>query len=102
VSAVLWCAACDARYPWRDPRTTCACGGWSKSCTARTARAAARCARPSTGGSSATLRSPGSGVWRFRELLLPGRGATVAHPEGNTRIYRREAVSRYTGVADLG
>jgi threonine synthase len=43
----------------------------------------------------------GSGVWRFRELLLPGRGATLTHPEGNTRVYRREAIARYAGHDDL-
>jgi threonine synthase len=43
----------------------------------------------------------GSGVWRFRELLLPGRGPLVSHPEGNTNLYRRDAVSRWSGVPDL-
>jgi threonine synthase len=43
----------------------------------------------------------GSGVWRFRELVLPGAGPIVTHPEGNTALYRRDAVSRYAGVDDL-
>jgi threonine synthase len=43
----------------------------------------------------------GSGVWRFRELLLDERGALVSHPEGNTALYRRESVARYAGVSDL-
>jgi threonine synthase len=43
----------------------------------------------------------GSGVWRFRELILPGPGPLVTHPEGGTALYRRAAVSRYAGVADL-
>jgi threonine synthase len=43
----------------------------------------------------------GSGVWRFRELLLPGRGPLISHPEGNTNLYRRDVVSRWAGVADL-
>jgi threonine synthase len=43
----------------------------------------------------------GSGVWRFRELLLSGRGALVSHPEGNTRLYRRDDLSRWAGVSDL-
>jgi threonine synthase len=102
VSAVLWCAACDARYPWRDPRTGCACGGLLEVVHGLDG-ARGRALRATF--DRRVLRDPvvaGSGVWRFRELLLPGRGATVAHPEGNTRVYRREAVSRYTGVADLG
>ena len=43
----------------------------------------------------------GSGVWRFRELLLPGRFDPVTHPEGNTPLYRRDPVARYTGLVDL-
>jgi threonine synthase len=47
------------------------------------------------------LLAQGSGVWRYRELLLAGRGPLVTHPEGNTRLYRRDVVARYAGVADL-
>ncbi len=43
----------------------------------------------------------GSGVWRFRELILPGGGPLVTHPEGATELYRRDAVARYAGVPDL-
>jgi threonine synthase len=43
----------------------------------------------------------GSGVWRYRELLLPGRGPVVTHPEGNTALYRRPALSDWAGIADL-
>ncbi len=42
----------------------------------------------------------GSGVWRFRELLLGGAGF-VTHPEGNTALYRRDAVATWAGVEDL-
>jgi threonine synthase len=43
----------------------------------------------------------GSGVWRFREILLPGRGPTLTHPEGNTHLYRRDAIARWVGHDDL-
>jgi threonine synthase len=43
----------------------------------------------------------GSGVWRYRELLLTGPGPTLTHPEGNTPLYRRDAVARWVGHADL-
>jgi threonine synthase len=43
----------------------------------------------------------GSGVWRFRELLLPGRGEVLTHPEGNTPLLRRDAVARFVGCPDL-
>jgi threonine synthase len=42
-----------------------------------------------------------SGVWRYRELVLPGAGVTLSHPEGNTTLYRREAISHYAGVPAL-
>jgi threonine synthase len=43
----------------------------------------------------------GSGVWRFRELLLGGSGPTVTHPEGDTPLYRRDAIADYVGHDDL-
>ena len=44
-----------------------------------------------------------SGVWRFRELVLPSVHADdiVSHPEGNTPLLARAAVSRWAGVDDL-
>ncbi|MFL5607277.1 MAG: threonine synthase [Gemmatimonadaceae bacterium] len=43
-----------------------------------------------------------SGVWRFRELVLPDAGAdVVSHPEGNTPLIARAAIARYAGVASL-
>ena len=50
------------------------------------------------------LHSPApqdSGVWRFRELVRPLPGDPVTHPEGNTALYRREAVARFVGLPDL-
>jgi threonine synthase len=43
----------------------------------------------------------GSGVWRFRELLLPGRDGIVTQPEGGTPLLRRDAIARYTGLDDV-
>jgi threonine synthase len=43
-----------------------------------------------------------SGVWRFRELVLPDAGDdVVSHPEGNTPLIARDAIARYAGVASL-
>jgi threonine synthase len=43
-----------------------------------------------------------SGVWRFRELVLPDAGGdVVSHPEGNTPLLERDAIARYAGVASL-
>ena len=44
-----------------------------------------------------------SGVWKYRELVLPEASAqdVVTHPEGNTPLLAREPVSRFAGVPDL-
>jgi threonine synthase len=43
-----------------------------------------------------------SGVWRFRELVLPDAGDdVVSYPEGNTPLLERDAIARYAGVASL-
>ena len=41
-----------------------------------------------------------SGVWRYRELVLPDAAASevISHPEGNTPLLRRAAVGRWCGV----
>jgi threonine synthase len=44
-----------------------------------------------------------SGVWRYRELVLPTAADVdiVSHPEGNTPLMERAALTRWTGVDDL-
>ncbi|MEP6492767.1 MAG: threonine synthase [bacterium] len=44
-----------------------------------------------------------SGVWRYRELVLPtvDASAIVSHPEGNTPLLAREAISRWAGIEHL-
>jgi threonine synthase len=101
VTAHLACAACGAVLRANDARSSCACGGLLSvvqrpSESGRTLRA--RFDRRLRDGD---LAVQGSGVWRFRELLLPGRGVVLTHPEGRTRLYRREAIARFAGHADL-
>lgn len=45
----------------------------------------------------------GSGVWRYRELVLPTATDTeiVTHPEGNTPLLHRARVAAWTGVDGL-
>ena len=47
------------------------------------------------------LDAPASGVWRFRDVVLPGAERVVSHPEGNTPLLHREALDRYTGLGRL-
>jgi len=47
------------------------------------------------------LADGSSGVWRFRELVLPTATDVVSHPEGNTPLLHRPAVARWAGVDAL-
>ena len=97
----LVCEWCRLEYSSRSPLTECPCGSLMS----------ARIATPEIRGAAlrglfesrarAEVPGQGSGVWRYRELVLPGRGPTVSHPEGNTALYRRQAIAAYAGVADL-
>jgi threonine synthase len=42
-----------------------------------------------------------SGVWRFREIVLPSADVVVSHPEGNTPLLHRVALDRWAGVDNL-
>jgi threonine synthase len=44
---------------------------------------------------------PSSGVWRYRELVLPGAVGEVSHPEGNTPLLTREALARWADTPRL-
>lgn len=97
----LVCERCARELPPSSPLTECPCGSLLT----------ARPARPAAGGPAlrrlfearAGRERPGSGsgVWRYRELVLPGRGAVVSHPEGNTALHERERVARYAGLERL-
>ena len=55
-----------------------------------------------SGGSGVAAAHERSGVWRFRELVLHvADDAIISHPEGNTPIIARPAISEYAGVDDL-
>src|SRR5215210_5855180 len=42
-----------------------------------------------------------SGVWRFREIVLPSAEDLISHPEGNTPLLHRAALDRWTGAQHL-
>jgi threonine synthase len=95
------CAACGKELPATSPRSDCSCGGLLDVVhrpreTGATLRA--RFDRRLRDGDD-TVHA--SGVWRFRELLLRGPGPTLTHPEGNTPLYRRDAIARWVGHDDL-
>jgi threonine synthase len=97
----LRCAACGRTFPALLARADCPCGGLFDVVhhpRERGARLRARFDRRRRDGDAAV---EGSGVWRFRELLLPGRGPTVTHPEGNTPLLRRRRIAEWAGHDDL-
>src|SRR5260221_13880690 len=106
-SALSWqlCARCGKELPVSAPGSQCPdCGGLLEvrhrppsipaGMTLRETFAARR-------GLSGPLDA--SGVWRFRELVLPGarEESVVTYPEGNTPLLSRAAVSQWSGVEAL-
>jgi threonine synthase len=96
------CVACGNELTEHDPRPRCPrCGGLLEIAH-----------RPPGLGREALLlrfterrgRGPGvaaSGVWRFREFVLPSAEKVVSHPEGNTPLLHREAIDRWSGIGGL-
>jgi threonine synthase len=100
VSVKLVCSECERRLPALSLQSTCDCGGLLDVVQQPSVRGRELRARFDRRRSSGDAEFSGSGVWRFRELLLPGAGV-VSHPEGDTPLVRREAVSRFAGHEDL-
>jgi len=99
----LACSSCGEERLETDAAVRCAgCGGLLTVChrspdmegpMLRALFETRCCTRPDT---------PASGVWRFREVVMPGSRVTpVSHPEGNTPLLFREAIAKWAGVPDL-
>src|SRR5690349_12496517 len=113
MTTVQVCDACGTTLGELDPRLACpSCGGLlSLRHDAPAVRGAdlrrlfdarlddARPAYVAGGGTAARA----SGVWRFREIVLPdvGDDAIVSQPEGNTPLFRRESVAQWAGASSL-
>jgi threonine synthase len=97
----LRCAACGTEYPVHDPRVDCSCGGLLD------------VVRDGTPGTAAALRdtfdsrragrgldaAATSGVWRYRELVLPIESRDiVSYPEGNTPLVERAPIREWSGA----
>ncbi len=100
----LACAACSQTYAGLERRYRCECGGTLdvvhdlSACTLDAATLDARRA------SADPLDR--SGVWRFRELILPLedealRQCVVSRGEGNTHLYEARRIGRSIGVENL-
>lgn len=98
----LQCLMCNAHYPADDPRTLCDCGGLldvAHDLAALRGSVSRQLFDSRRGEWSLPYVS---GVWRYRELILPvEEAAIVSRPEGNTPLYRSPRLSRWTGIDDL-
>ena len=95
------CASCGTRFADTDPAPRCtACGGLLDvvhgAQTLTGAELRALFARRRAAGDG------GSGVWRYREIVLPGADDhIVSHPEGNTPLLSRDRVAAWAGIDQL-
>ena len=95
------CVTCGQAYAVTELRYACDCGGLLE--IVRDPRELARL-KTSTFDARRTSGDPWdqSGVWRFREAVMDvGTAAIVTHPEGGTRLYHRDALDAYAGVAGV-
>lgn len=97
------CEDCGSTYDERDTRTECPnCGGMLELIHPdRRDAAALRALFASRRGTIAGVER--SGVWRYRELVLPSAtdDDIVSHPEGNTPLLARPAISDWAGLSNL-
>jgi threonine synthase len=97
------CLACGTEYLETNPRTRCECGGLLE-VRHRPPDAGGEELRGRLAGRLTHASGPeGSGVWRYRELVLPGAtdAEVVSHPEGNTPLLTRPALAGYAGLDEL-
>ena len=100
ISWTLKCVDCDASYAGLDLRYRCDCGGTldvAHDLDALRGELTLELFDSRLGAREAVDRS---GVWRFRELVLPlAAEYIVTKPEGNTNLYRAASVDDYAGVS---
>ncbi len=102
MSSLQVCAACGDKLHELDPRARCDCGGLLevRHDPPPVTGAALRERFDARMGSLDPLDR--SGVWRFRELVLPSAAdQVVSHPEGNTPLLARAPIADWTGIAGL-
>jgi threonine synthase len=96
------CIACGNEVVETDPHPRCGvCGGLLEIHHRPPAITAAELIQRFTerrGGHPATTAS---GVWRFREIVLPSADSVISHPEGNTPLLQRVSLDRWAGVERL-
>jgi threonine synthase len=103
----LQCIRCGCTYPTDVVRYLCDCGGlldvWHDLEALRPQLSRGLFdGRLSGAPGPRVAPTTNSGVWRYRELILPATADTiVSRPEGNTPLYEHSRLSRWVGVETL-
>ncbi|MFN7972161.1 MAG: hypothetical protein U0166_07385 [Acidobacteriota bacterium] len=101
IPAHLSCIDCAGAIP-SPPAYRCDCGDARRDLADLDELWAAGGSRSTRGSLSGLARSAGPIVWRFRELVLPlDPEHIVTRGEGNTGLYRSDAVARHAGLASF-
>ena len=103
-ATVQICDACGTELSARDTRTQCAkCGGLLSLRYDPPAERAGALRKLFDARLTARDVPVSSGVWRFRELVLPDVAdqEIVTQPEGNTPLVRRERVAAWCGLDSI-
>src|SRR5215210_293131 len=96
------CIACGNEVVETDPHPRCtSCGGLLEVHHRPPAMTAAELIQRFTERRGGQPGATASGVWRFREIVLPSAESVVSHPEGNTPLLQRAALDRWSGVEQL-
>jgi threonine synthase len=96
------CITCGNEVVETDPHPRCSlCGGLLEIHHRPPAITADELIQRFTERRGGTPGATASGVWRFREIVLPSADAVVSHPEGNTPLLHRVALDRWVGVDHL-
>ena len=96
------CIACGNEVVETDPRPRCAqCGGLLELHHRPPAITPADLLQRFTERRGGAPGATASGVWRFREIVLPSADAVVSHPEGNTPLLHRVSLDRWAGLDHL-
>ncbi|HEX6533312.1 MAG TPA: threonine synthase [Gemmatimonadaceae bacterium] len=99
---LLRCAACAATFPDTHPAPECdRCGALLDVVHPEPPERGAALARRFAARRGALAGPDASGVWRYRELVLPGATEPVTFPEGNTPLVDAARVARWTGLGRL-
>ena len=96
------CISCSNEVVETDPHPRCtSCGGLLEVHHRPPGLTSAELIQRFTERRGAQPGATASGVWRFREIVLPSADVVVSHPEGNTPLLHRVALDRWVGLKNL-